>query len=593
MEQQKYQSQTLRSYQNIRSRLTDSRLQTIPGHLMNQQNSIAYEASLPIDTHQNIQYLDPKFENLNCSKNVVSSINEENITTKTNLTSSILLHGTREMPIDVRVENISLYDTHIKKNVNHNLKTKISDDTKLTNEKNATGIQISKTEHEEPGKFKNFFNKILYKASKSSNITLNHNSEIATSLDNNTINIEKEREESNVGKSLRREANLLHCYDNPSFSPNGDPNHPTYTSVSKSQLNENSLSTQERSEYATLMDRVDGDSCTNQHQQKQSSINIEKDTSQNLSKSYNMNMKSTSAQTNITSFKLQKNGISRSTPDFYEGSQLSLSSKGPVNSSNRYITTSSISSEAVIEVAKALRAKMQHNQKQKEFKHRQAMETSSVRYDQRHNSLGDLSIARLKQVTDNNISNKGTNMNNLPCPSVSAIIDSIETSLDKKDICNGTDTNSVSLYFPNNSSNGLYYKDFSSMQINSSLNPGNIMSLKDGKDYASLDYMYDSNYRNDIKTNPVKLKTFQSPQKERNNINEQNSLMSFNAKKSSNIVYAELSFPNKRDATFNVFNPDRYCSLNNDRDYRTNYTTLIYPPPSPNITVKKYDEIEI
>ena len=511
---------------------------------------------------------------------------------------AVLLNGSREMAVDVgpeddsavikrqgsRKEMVSQLPqalTNLKSNaINKNSQTNntaVYIKQKITQSKscvNRDELEISKltsdfNQSTELGKLKNLWKKMLYKNDKTPDNKSDDTSD-------NNIN-SSDGENFGFGLTLPAPDNNTtnFGYDNPAFS---DLTHGNDGPQVQQDGFKNSSVGDEAKHNCEVM--------------TESSRNTNYKVPSNFNNS-NINMISTSAQTNITSFQLRKNEISRSTPDFLHNSPLSPPAKTSLHGSNSYITTSNISSEAVVKVAKALRARSQHQQLQKEYRHRQAMETSSVRYCRRNNA----SLIDLRNGEDFIDGKPNSHLSEHSVYNVSAIIDSFESSVgdfnsmnSKQDVQSnkiGPIPDGAFSYFSPTKPLNYSANDFGSLQEHVY---GEKAFNKLENFVSSVEYpLNNSSVRNDPTPVPLFLKTFQSP-KESATLNNITTPRRNNA---GNIVYAELSFSNNRAAAVNICSSDKFHSLDLNREKRTNYTTLMYPPPSLNNTLDRCEEIEI
>lgn len=309
----------------------------------------------------------------------------------------------------------------------------------------------------------------------------------------------------------------------------------------------------------------------------------------------NMKMKSTSSQTNInihpiTSIVQRKDSNASLN---MKGSNPSLA---PIyRSSSGYITTSSISPQAVVEVAKALRARMQEQQKQKEERHRHSIGNSSIRYsNNNHAQDHNLSNGNGETTVDFNPSQFSTSSQTLSVKypsqkSVSSMVSSLEA------------TTSFMEDSPSNESQRSYGQKGSYLT-------GSSFNIHVNN--ASSDSRYGSNYHAYPEQNFSSLQDSRHVKYE-DLSGEDRRFVSFSGtqqseplhsgdqisnpqKETTGIVYAELAFPNKKTKSFKVFQPTGPVESDaSDIQEPINYSKLLFPPPTSSCTVTKYEEIHI
>ena len=359
-------------------------------------------------------------------------------------------------------------------------------------------------------------------------------------------------------------ANLF-CYDNPSFLSSLQLHPHDGTSLPLNTFNQIELTDTK---------------CNSQSSSDEKGSNISE------VKITNMNVRTTSSQTNINIHPITSLIQSSSATDFTRNSfsnQNQPSENDPKQPiANGYITTSNVSSKAVVEVAKALRVKMQEQQKQKEQRHRYEMGNSSFRYlsSDRVNIIHcNSENEEFSQVNDGFISLQIT-------PSVVPNDYKVQDTSSLSDLNHSAGKDfSMPLedrrflkkrgdefhYFPNEICN-TSEKSFSSFQGGNTLKK----TVKSGDlppAFSSLDErinLYDR------KHSQVSDQKESSDTHTRTEVNDP----------LNNIVYAELSFPRNKNTTFKVFEPKATMSIMNDfllddAKSKSGYSTLRFPPPSP------------
>ena len=271
---------------------------------------------------------------------------------------------------------------------------------------------------------------------------------------------------------------------------------------------------------------------------------------------------------------------------------------------NGYITTSNVSTKAVVEVAKALRMQMQEQQKQKEQRNRYEMGNSSFRYisSDRINIIHSNAEAASDSIRSTGRENEFISLQINPSKIMQTSLNNFDSSDSSTSGYNsfgfsnsnqqqeeneGNEHEGIHRYFlPTNSSlrqQNLVHNKFSSFHgINKTTTfDDSTENESESTRFASFSDHVEMFEQLSSKGHKA-ISQYDSKRRTRDNFRM--------AKTSSdshlnNIVYAELSFPRSKSNTFKLFEPKTRKNIINGPlrkdENRTSYSTLRFPPPSP------------